>query len=399
MADGARRAADDVVTLLATAAPSPAAVGELRERVRAAAAPGTPLRIVGRGTWLDAGRPVQADDRLELGALRGVTEYTPGDLTLTARAGTSLGEIAAITQRERQWLALDPVGGAEGSLGATIATASAGPASHAFGLVRDNVLGVEFVTGSGDLVRAGGRVVKNVAGFDLSRLVTGAWGTLGAITEVTVRLRALPAADETVMMPLAGDAPSLGRQLRAVRDAPLAPYALELASDVLAARCGAGSRAVMLARLAGNDELVRAQRATLAALGDVAPAPGDCWTRLATPDPLEASVVRLSAAPSRLPEVWALASALARDTGGWAQATVGRGAARVVMQAAAADALRAALAPVRRAAVRVVFERLPASLWPDLAPSAANDRLSRGVRRAFDPRHILNPGILGEDTA
>ena len=399
MADGARRATDGVVTLLAPAAPFHAAVGEVQERVRAAAAAGTPLRVVGRGTWLDAGRPVQAADRLELGALRGVTEYTPGDLTLTARAGTSLGELAGITRRERQWLALDPVGGAEGSLGATIATASVGPASHAFGLVRDNVLGVEFVTGSGDLVRAGGRVVKNVAGFDLSRLVTGAWGTLGAITEVTVRLRALPAADETVVLPLPGDAPSLGRLLRALRDAPLAPYALELASDVLAARSGAGSRAVLLARLAGNDELVRAQRATLAALGDVAPAPGECWTRLATSDPPEASVVRLSAAPSRLAEVWALAFALARDTGGWAQATVGRGVARVVMQAAATDALRDALTRLHRAPVTAVFERLPAPLWTAFATSAANDRLSRGVRRAFDPRRILNPGILGEDPA
>ena len=101
-----------------------------------------------------------------------------GDLTLTARAGTTLANIARATAAEGQWLALDPHGSASGTLGATIATASAGPLAHAFGTPRDNVLGIEAVTGTGEIVRAGGRVVKNVAGFDLTRLFTGAWGTL-----------------------------------------------------------------------------------------------------------------------------------------------------------------------------------------------------------------------------
>ena len=163
-----------------------------------AAQRGAPLRIVGRGTWLDAGRPVRATETLSTRELSGITEYVPGDLTLTARAGTTLGEIREATAAHGQWLALDPSGSDDGTIGATIATASAGPLVTFFGAPRDLVLGVEFVTGAGVVARGGGRVVKNVAGFDLTRLLTGSWGTLGVITEVTVRLHARPEADESV---------------------------------------------------------------------------------------------------------------------------------------------------------------------------------------------------------
>ncbi|MDF1506516.1 FAD-binding protein, partial [Roseisolibacter sp. H3M3-2] len=163
-----------------------------------AASRGTRLRLVGAGTWLDAGRPVAAGAALALAALRGIVDYVPGDLTRTARAGTPANEIARAAAAERQFLALDPFGDAAGTLGATVATASAGPLAHAFGTPRDNVLGLAFAIGPRVVVRAGGRRLKNVAGFDLVRLLTGAWGTLGAITEVSVRLRALPDDDATV---------------------------------------------------------------------------------------------------------------------------------------------------------------------------------------------------------
>ena len=128
--------------------------------------------------------------------------YVPGDLTLTVRAGTSLSEIERVTREHDQWLPLDPYGSTDGTIGATIATASAGPLASSFGLPRDLLLGLEFVNGRGDVVRGGGKVVKNVAGFDLSRLLTGSWGTLGVITEVTLRLYALPKADRTFVVAL-----------------------------------------------------------------------------------------------------------------------------------------------------------------------------------------------------
>lgn len=161
----------------------------MSEVVRAAAAAGDGLRLIGAGSWLDAGHPVTASIQLCLSADTGIVEYTPGDLTITVRAGTTLGQIQAVLEANHQWLPLDPLGGWDGTIGATIATCSFGPAAAIFGTPRDQVLGLTVVTGLGDVIRPGGRVVKNVAGFDLTRLMIGAWGTLGVITEATLRVR------------------------------------------------------------------------------------------------------------------------------------------------------------------------------------------------------------------
>lgn len=162
---------------------------EIAAAVRDAAASGIPLRIVGAGSWLDAGHPVHARERLCVGDDTGIVAYAPGDLTVTVRCGTRLGELADALRSEQQWLPLDPAGGPDGTVGATVATCSYGPAAALFGTPRDQVLGLTVVTGRGDVIRPGGRVVKNVAGFDLTRLMIGAWGTLGVITEVTLRVR------------------------------------------------------------------------------------------------------------------------------------------------------------------------------------------------------------------
>ena len=219
--------------------------------------------------------------------LSGITHYTPDDLTLTARAGTTLAEIAAATAAKDQWLTLDPFTVADhgGTIGATFATASAGPLAHALGLPRDIALGVEVVTGHGDVVRAGGRVVKNVAGFDITRLQTGAWGTLGVITEITVRLRARPEVDETVAVTWAGPVEQAAAHFApALHRAPVAPLAAELLHSTLAAHLGVSApgagRAVLLLRLGGNSERVAAERAALNELGDAAAVDGDVWALL-----------------------------------------------------------------------------------------------------------------------
>ncbi|MFL5582277.1 MAG: FAD-binding oxidoreductase [Gemmatimonadaceae bacterium] len=392
-----------------------AAAEQVRETVRYCLEHREALLIRGRGHWYDAGRPRSRDGvAMSTGTARGIVEYNPGDLTLTAFAGTTLGDIAAATREHGQWLALDPFGPETGTIGATVATASYGPLAHAFGTPRDNVLGVEFVTGTAEVVRGGGRVVKNVAGFDLARLVTGAWGTLGVITEVTVRLRALPAVDETVALhPPEGD-DALADLLARLREAPIAPLSLELLNAPLARRVGAGDGAVVLARLGGNAALVRAQQAALSALGGARPVDAAVWSRLRTFEPegvIEGPsvVARLSARPTELAALWREAREVGERLGGGdallAHATVGRGVVRVAARIHEHNA-RVEADPERDEAIRgafsvprgrhVVYERLPAALWPELAPSAVSDRLSRGVRDAFDPHRILNPGILGE---
>lgn len=365
------------------------AAGEVREQVRAALEKGRRLRILGAGTWLDAGRPVRANARLSLQAHAGIVEYVPGDLTITALAGTPLAELERATSAERQWLPLDPFGVGGGTLGATIASASAGPLAHGFGGVRDNVLGIEVVTGRGEIVRAGGRVVKNVAGFDLTRLFTGAWGTLGVITEVSVRLRALPQVDETYAIAVDDRPDSLKGMIAELRVASVAPLAMELISPCTPLRVAAPT---LLVRLGGNATSVRAQRSVLATFGDAGPTSTDVWRILRTAEPAAAIVVRLSTRPSRVADVWTQArEAVAGAEGALLIASIGRGIVRCIVPEAAHDAARR----LASCDATVIFERLPAGLWSELAPSPVNDRLSRSVKDRFDPSHVLNPGLLG----
>lgn len=330
-----------------------------------------PIRIVGAGTWLDAGRPVQAEHRVSLAALAGIIDYEPGDLTLTARAGTTLGEIADITEVCNQWLAFDPPGRSDGTLGATVATASAGPLSHAFGLVRDAILGVEAVTGDGRVVRGGGRVVKNVAGFDLTRLFVGSWGTLGVITEVTVRLRARPEADETYVLPAS--------QLPTMRQTATLPLAVELLNGTLARRLQLGDADVVLVRLAGNSATVRAQRERLG--GNRVST--EIWSRLRTMEPAGAPVWRCSTIPTGFAQLWASLATSLPDV--MAHATPSRGVIRVI----GGDPSQLTMPAT------VIAERLPAAGWEAFGPGRVHDRLSAGIKQTFDPAGILNPGILG----
>lgn len=387
-----------------TAAPparaASASLVELRDSIRGAIARRRSLRIVGGGSWLEANRPVRADTTLDVSAHSGIVEYEPGDLTLTARAGTTLDEIARATAANGQWLALDPLGDpSRATLGATIATGSYGALAHHFGTPRDMTLGVEFVSGTGDVVRGGGRVVKNVAGFDLTRLVTGSWGTLGVLTEATVRLRALPAVEATLLIEIGADAAALERARMALRALPFVPLAVQL-SDAAACRAAgiAGAREALIVRLGGNDEAVRAQREQLGGLGDARDVEPEIWRRVRVIEPTRAAVVRLSRLPSRFATTWQDAGRITEQwPGGYRHGDPGRGVVRVVLplEEGGSDAsLRAAL-EIPFDGTRI-YERLPVGLWPALAPTAIHGAVDRGVKAAFDPHHLLNPGIFGE---
>ena len=369
---------------------------DVRDAVRDAAAAHATLRIAGGGTWLDAGRPVRATRTLSLSRLTGVVQYEPGDFTLSARAGTTLAELASATLPHRQFVALDPFGDEQGTLGATVATGASGPLAYAFGSPRDNVIGLEVVTGDGAVVRCGGRVVKNVAGFDLTRLFTGSWGTLGVITEVSVRLRALPAADETYALAVDERPEPLAALIASLRVASIAPFAFELVSPTLASRLSLANTTTLLVRLGGNATAVRAQRNVLATFGDVRQVAPEVWRAARSAEPPVSIVARLSSVPSQIASVWTRArEATAGVEGAMVIAAVGRGVVRCILPGDARDAARC----LARCGASVIFERLPADLWSELAPTAVNDRLSQSVKDRFDPSHVLNPGVLGEDFA
>jgi glycolate oxidase FAD binding subunit len=262
----------------------PLRVEDLASAVRQAGSHGS-FAIVGRGTWMPTARAATATP-LDLGAFSGVREYTPDDLTISVGAATTLAELDAVTRARGQWCPLLSWGTDASSVGAVVATATTGPFARALGRPRDLVLGLECVDGRGRVIRAGGRVVKNVAGFDITRLMTGAWGTLGAITELHLRLRARPTVDESFAVAL-----DYADALDEFVSGPFAPLGVVVLGAADAARVGAPANASALVRLGGNAAFVAASRDVLARLGRLTPVEPAVWDRvrevLAPPSPLE----------------------------------------------------------------------------------------------------------------
>lgn len=393
---------------------APKSVDELRDVLLDAHSSDTALRIVGSGTWLDAGREVRAAHQLSTRALSGVVDYVPGDLVITVRAGTTFAEIEAVTAAHDQWLALDPYVSGNGindaTVGATIATSSQGPLVLGYGRARDLILGLSFVAGNGTAVRAGGKVVKNVAGFDLVRLTTGAWGTLGVITEVNLRLHARPAVDETLAIALAlpesepARSEALDTLIRRLNSAPLLASTSSLAALLLLTHATTslfsehaplyGSHAVLLARATGNRTKVDAIRESLSALGPCIPLSADVWRHVRSCD-IGNTTFRVSDAPTRLAARWQSLSA-------WL-VTNNANDARVILEpmrgvARLSCAISESQAPSLSLPSRAIAERLPAAAWA-LQPSPVDDQLAQRLRRTFDPAGILNPGIFGETFA
>lgn len=365
-------------------------------RIRDAWRSNRSLRIVGGGNWLAAGRPVSAPDTLSIADDRGIVEYVPGDLTLTARAGTALSDLVAAVKAHEQWLPLDPWGGDGGSLGATLSTSTAGPHSHAMGLPRDVVLGIEFVSGTGEEIRAGGRVVKNVAGFDLTRLVIGSWGTIGVITEATLRLRARPAVLRTYLMRVDSGANALNRLAVDLRGLPFTPVASELLNGALARRLGVGTDATMIIRVAGNELSVNAQTSALRRLGQLSDAPTDIWRTLRESDRGMRSSWRRSQLPSAFGDTW---SGMERATKDLEEALVHGNPLRGVVRAAANGTPDELGHTAAHGVGTLAVEMLPVhgAVTQERPERVKNTTLERRIRDTFDPRRILNPGIMGVD--
>lgn len=371
-------------------------MSSVQSTIREAAGSGRRLRVHAAGTWLDAGRPITCDATVSVRGDRGIVQYEPGDLTLTARAGTPIGELKAAAKENGQWLPLDPWGGDEGTLGATLSTATAGPHAVSMGLPRDVVLGMEFVTGGGDVVRCGGKVVKNVAGFDLTRLVVGSWGTLGVITEATIRLRARPAQTRTLAVAVADSAQALNELAVKLRALPFTPLAAEVLNRALAFDLGVGDRASLLVRVGGNARAMQRQVDEVRKLGPSRDFEERVWPALREVEPKAATTWRWSRVPSQFGNCWVGAQDATRDLD------------RVFLHGSALRGVVRVIVPTHHASMRlgqraarfdgtVAIERLPAIDWSGVSKrSDGNESLARAIRDKFDPRGILNAGILGD---
>jgi glycolate oxidase FAD binding subunit len=398
----------------------PTSAEEVRDIVAGALADERPLRIAGAGSKDALGRP-QRLASLHVGGLSRVGLYEPEELVMTADAGTPLAEIEAHLADNHQQLAFEPadygslLGGEPGraTIGGVLACNLSGPRRIKAGAARDHFLGLQAVTGRGELIKAGGRVVKNVTGYDLCKLLAGSFGTLAVMTEVSVKV--LPAAEETLTLLLAGLAPVHG--LGALRTAMASAYdvsgaaylpAPAAARSEVAKAAGTGVAAMRLEgpgaslrhRADALKDLLKPRGAEIAELDT--PGSQALWreVRDAALLPLEMVLWRISLPPSvgaelvaalerQLPLQW-----LADWAGGliWL-APVGSdladGGAAAIRQALAAHGGHATLIRAD-AALRGnvdVFQ-------PQAAPLA---RLSARVKESFDPKGILNPGRMYPD--
>lgn len=374
------------------ASPTESPIGELAQHIRGAQTDRRPQRIVGQGTWIDSGGPVDAAEDLSIRSFDTVVEYVPGDLTITVGAAMSLDDIAQVTAAHDQWLTLDPFGSPAGTIGATIATASSGPLATGFGTPRDLVLGIEAVTGIGNIIRAGGRVVKNVAGFDLVRLFTGSRGTLGVITEVSLRLRARPTADVTLAVAIETTSTAVRAVSRALRGWPFTPMAAEVLDAGCAAALGLPQTTSLLLRFGGNARAVASQRQRAASLGRAVEVDRAVWDKLRGIESGSSAVLRVGDLPSAFADRWEEVQQLCGREG-VAVGSPARGTIRCIL--GEIDQARISSIRARATTASFVFERLPtAAAWHSLTTEIEPASIAGRIRAVFDPAGIMNPGIM-----
>ena len=207
---------------------APADQGELASIVADAHRGGTPLYLIGGGTSLDFGLPAKAQgEGLSLAKVARVIDYPARDMTITVEAGASMHSLAELLAKERQRLPIDVPQADQATIGGVVATNWNGPRRFGQGTVRDYVIGISAVDGRGMPFKGGGRVVKNVAGYDFCKLLTGSLGTLGVITQVTLRLKPIPEQSALLAISLP-DAGTAERLLAALITSQTSPAAIEL---------------------------------------------------------------------------------------------------------------------------------------------------------------------------
>ncbi len=403
---------------------------ELGEMLRLAGAESWRVIPAGAGSWLEMGNPPTGFDLLiSTSRLGRLLDYEPADLTATLEAGHPLTSFNAIAGQHGQWIPLDPFGSPDSTIGATIATASHGPLRGGFGTPRDWLIGIRVAQVDGRMTRAGGKVVKNVAGYDLCKLYTGSFGTLAIITEMTFKLRSRPPVDRTIMIQANGQAPgqateankaeSLARLAAItgeIRQSALQPVAIEIVTPQsvvpLPIEPENPNLPSLVVRFSHEAEAVDSQIAeTIKICGNVSKidqtvlSEADAalfWKSYhdGETDQRWETSLRLSFLPADLPEILALASS--RFPAAHQRAHAANGTLRLHFVAGTgpkagelSDFRQALEARDGRQRGQMIILRAPAHLdsridtWGDPGPTA---HLMQSIKQQYDPQQLLNPG-------
>ncbi|MDS9467802.1 FAD-binding protein [Paracoccus sp. MBLB3053] len=333
---------------------------DLSQLIRSA---GAPLSPIGGGTRLHPGEG--AGERLNVSGLTGITLYEPAALTLVVRAGTTLTEVRKALAAEGQMLAFEPDDRPGSTMGGIAAANASGPRRVQAGACRDALLGVRYVNGQGEIVKNGGRVMKNVTGYDLVKLMAGARGRLGVLTELSFKTAPIPPCSATLALPGLDAAAAVA----ALTSALTGPY------DVSGAAWLPGQGALIRIEGLEGSVAIRGKALTerLAAFGEVAEGDGASWSRL-VPQGAEGDLWRIICRPSEAPALLAaLPQPLALDWGGsliW-----------VALPAGEAPALPAWSGHATRVTGAEALT-LP-------APDPVVARLNASLGQRFDPRRIF----------
>jgi glycolate oxidase FAD binding subunit len=395
---------------------------DVQDAVTSALSEGKTLELVGQGSKRAIGRAAQWDLTLDLSALSGVTLYEPEELVLSARAATPMAEIEALVASRGQELAFEPMdygpvlgepaGG--GTLGGAIAANLSGPRRLKAGAARDHFLGFTAVSGRGETFKSGGRVVKNVTGYDLSKLIAGSWGTLAAMTDVTIKVLPRAETESTVILSGLDDAAAVGALNRGMGSAGEASAAAHLpAGAVLRCRLGfLAGEAVTALRLDGIAPSIAHRKAILQdvlksygeirvlaetesrafwrAVRDVLP-----FAAVAGGPDVQRPLWRISTAPMKGPTV-------VRRIAGQADAAFfyDWAGGLVWAELAPSDDAGAALvrAAVAEAGGHATLIRAPSAIRAAVAVFDPQEQgvalLSRRIKESFDPKGVLNPGRM-----
>ena len=358
--------------------------------------------IRGSGTKLGWGAaPAPFDVLLDVSRVNRILAHESGDLTVSVEAGARLGTVNELLRQRGQWLALDPPFAEAATIGGLLATNDSGPQRHRFGTPRDLVIGIEIATMDGRIAKAGGQVVKNVAGYDLSKIMSGSFGSLGAIVAATFKLSPLPEATTTVSIPHL-DAAATVRVVEAITASQLEPVVFEL--DMRAPRGGTPEIACLL-RFASVPAAVEAETANASGrVAAVHPAfrvlTGDkeqelwaAYRRRPWEEP--GIIVRASWLPGNIAELLSVVRTLSADASLDVTGRIGTGSGLLRIDAGRATQLDV-VARMRASGVfgNVVVLRAPADLksreWVWGPPAGA--ALTAALKRELDPRGLLGAG-------